>query len=462
MSGTSSADSRTDRDSIGEIDLPADALYGPQTQRAVTNFPLRGQRRLGDFPLFVDALVAVKGAAATANGAQGHLDRDISEAIIAAGDAVRSGAHYDEFPIHHLHGGGGTSANMNANEVLANLASSALGGERGAWHPVHPLRHVNLHQSTNDVVPTASRIAASWAWDACAQDVEGLEEAIAHAIQRFGGIPRLARTCLQDAAAMTFGDLLGGYLSLVKRFRRRIDHAVTESLEVSLGGALVGRAADVPSGYQVMVVAALSSTTGIDGLRRTPDLPDGAQNPDALLEVASALDVAARSLLKIAKDLRLLASGPEFGFCEIRLEAVQPGSSALPAKVNPVIPEHVVQLAMKISALREMASAALEHGELDLNVWEMPMTAAVLEQFELLGSAAAALARCVGGASPDEGRNREHAGATLALLYEVSGREGYEAADNLAVENLGDLGLIRAEILRRHPDLAPPDAKLRD
>lgn len=442
-----SPDTRIQHDSLGDVALPIDALWGPQTQRAVENFPLHGQRRLGDFPLLVNALVAVKQAAAIANRDGAYLDEAVADAIVKAGDAVRAGGHYDHFPVHHLHGGGGTSANMNTNEVLANLA--IVDQSR-----VDPLRDVNLHQSTNDVVPTAGRIAALWAWQTCRPALEDLELALNQAVEEFGGVPRLARTCLQDAAASTYADLLGGYRTVVSRSSNRIEESVGENRTISLGGTLVGRSQDAPAGYRLAVVVALGEVTGIDGLQSAADLTDGAQNPDPLVAVSTAIDIAARSLLKIAKDLRLLSSGPEGGLGELTLQALQPGSSALPAKVNPVLPEHAVQLAMKISGLHTMATAALEHGELDLNVWEMPMTAAVLEELELLASASAALAATIRGATPDLRRNEAHAGVTFALLHEVASRHGYEAAAEITESSRGDLSAMRAEILRRHPDIS--------
>jgi len=352
---------RTEHDMLGTVLVPADALYGAQTRRAVVNFPLRGQRSLGEFPHVVRALVLVKQAAAMANGRAGCLDARLADAIVAAGGDVFDRELYNQFPIHHLHGGGGTSANMNANEVIANLAEERLGGRRGEYRIVHPIEHVNRHQSTNDVYPTACHLAILLRWPEIEPDLRALVESMGVRAAQLSGRPRIARTCLQDAVAVDFGDLLGGYAALLRRGWAHAAAAVDALHAVNLGGSIVGRLDDVPGGYAEAVVPALREITGDPCYVRSDNLFDAAQNIDDLVRVSSELNVLARGLVKVCRDLRLLSSGPEAGLGEIRLPAMQPGSSAMPGKVNPVMPEHAIQLCLKATGLHAGCQAALDH-----------------------------------------------------------------------------------------------------
>jgi aspartate ammonia-lyase len=438
---------------LGAVLVPAEALYGAQTRRAVVNFPLRGQRALGDFPPMVRALVLVKQAAALANRRARCLDEHIADAIVAAGGEVLERALYDEFPIHHLHGGGGTSANMNANEVLANLAEERLGGRRGEYRLAHPNEHVNRNQSTNDVYPTACRVAVLLRWPEADADLCALTESIRVKAGQLAEEKRIARTCLQDAVAVTFGDLLGGYATLLERGRARVSAAVDDLHAVNLGGSIIGRIGDVPAAYADAVMPALREMTGDPAYARSADLFDAAQNLDDLVRVSGELNVLARGLIKVCRDLRLMSSGPEAGLGEIRLPAMQPGSSAMPGKVNPVMPEHAIQLCLKATGLHAGCQAALDHGELDLNVWESLVTFGVLESMELVGAGAQAVAdRCIGGLEVVRERNDANVRTIIPLLTDLTQRHGYAAVTAIVKKAGNDPATLRRLLSEAFPD----------
>jgi aspartate ammonia-lyase len=401
-------------------------LWGAQTQRAVENFPLAGERTIGDEPELVAALMAVKVAAARANLRAGVLDPAIAEAIVASAHAVVKEGLHSHFPVHRLHGGGGTSANMNANEVLASLAGGRLRGGRGKRRKVHPNDHVNLNQSTNDVYPTACRIAIVARWRDARKAALSLADAYAAKASEVGTAPRLTRTCLQDAVAGEWGQLFGACGAVVRRGVARIDGAVGSLHEVNLGGGIVGHHSDVPPAYFTAVIEELRAATGDPEYRQAEDLYDAAQNLDGTAAVSAALDLLARTVVKLAKDLRLLSSGPEGGLGELRLPAAQPGSSAMPGKVNPVIPEFAIQLAFAACGKHAACVAAVDHGELDLNVWESLATFAVLDAMSLLANACSTLAeRCVRGLTVEAQRSAARADTLIPTLTRLARAHGY-------------------------------------
>ncbi len=435
---------RIETDLLGPIHVPADALYGAQTQRAIDNFPLNGQSRLGDWPALVRALIKIKQAAAHANRDASFITPQVADAIIAAGNSMSPADYPTHFPIHALHGGGGTSANMNANEVLANIAETLLSGSLGQYKKVHPNDHVNLHQSTNDVYPSACHLAVieqSISLDAA---LSHLASTIQTKISQFGGQARLARTCLQDAVSVTFADTLSGYVSMIARQRRRIAATVTELHHLNLTGTIVGRACDCPEAYASRVFPALRALTGLPTLQPCENLFDGAQNLDDLVAVSASLDLAARSIAKLAQDLRLLSSGPEAGFGEIRLPALQPGSSIMPGKVNPVIPEHAMHLCLRVTALDAGARQAVNHGELDLNIWESLVAIHVLESMTLLQSAAQVLAdKCIAGMTVNIQVNDAHTQALMPLLTQLCKEHSYSKVSAVCREAGADHQKLR-------------------
>jgi aspartate ammonia-lyase len=435
---------RTESDLLGSIPVPAKALYGAQTRRAAQNFPARGHRTLGHYGCMVGALMMVKLAAANVNRRCGFLSGRKAAAIVRAAQTGRSGALGDQFPVHCLHGGGGTSANMNANEVLANLAEEFLGGKRGEYRLVHPNDHVNLHQSTNDVYPTACHIAVILKWPALDMALAGLAGTFAQRGRELAGQARISRTCLQDAVGTTFGDLLGGYAAMVRRRSRGIARAVDALHRVNLGGTIVGRKSDVPKAYLSAIVAELARVTGDGRYRQAEHLFDAAQNPDELAAVSGQLDLTARCLAKVAQDFRILSSGPEAGLAEIRLPAVQPGSSMMPGKVNPVMAEFLIQACFQVMGYNAACQAAVDHGELDLNVWESVMVFSVLDAMDTLSVAVSAFdEKCVRGFVVDPERNARNADSIIPLLTRVMQKHGYSYTSGVCRQAKGDLVVLR-------------------
>ena len=452
---------RTEHDLLGDIQAPADALYGAQTQRAVENFPVHNQKTLGDYPALVWALLTVKRAAASANAALGLIGEEQAGAIERTAIQLLEEERYDQFPIHYLHGGGGTSANMNANEVLANLGEELLGGRRGQYLLLHPNNHVNLNQSTNDVYPTACHLAVLAMRRYLAQAFGRLHSALSAKSDEIGVMRRLARTCLQDAVDATYGDLFAGYLAVVERSRDRLNNAVDDLATVTLGGTIVGRAQDTPAAYRELVIQKLDELVPGQTIRACDSLFDGAQNIDDMLAVSAQLDLTARSLIKIAKDLRILSSGPEGGLGEIILPAMQPGSSIMPGKINPVIPEFVIQVGFRVIGNHQMAAMALDHGELDLNVWESPVLFGILDSMELLETAMIVFAeRCIAGLQVDVARSEAHAKSIIPLLTRLAREHGYSTVSAVCHEAAGDVDVLRGLLRSRGLDtpVEPSDA----
>jgi aspartate ammonia-lyase len=419
---------RIESDLLGSVAVPADALYGAQTQRALENFPVGAQRTTGSFPHLIRACVLIKQAAALTNHEIGTLDAARAQAIQQSAEALlaRLPEYLPAFPVHYLHGGGGTSINMNVNEVLANLSEERLGGRRGEYRRVHPNDHVNLNQSTNDVYPTAGHMAVIFQWPGLRSALGALAEALGQVAQAYPGQVWLARTCYQDAVDIHFSDYLGGIASQVRRLTGRLETAVDQLHAVNLGGTICGRAEDAPAAYRERIVPNLAALAGDAGFHPAPDLFDAAQNPDALLAVSAALDILARSLIKIAGDFRVLSSGPEAGLGELLLPAVQPGSSIMPGKVNPSMPEFIMQIGFRVIGNHAMCAAGLDHGELDLNVWESSMTFAVLESLELLESGLRAFVeKCVAGLRPNPAVNGPHARTLIPRLARLARLHGY-------------------------------------
>jgi len=441
---------RIEKDLLGEIEVPPSVLYGAQTRRAILNFPLAGEQTIGDYHEMIDALMIIKKAAANANLRSGHLDRQRVTAIIGAADAVLAGAHRDQFPIHYLHGGGGTSANMNANEVLANLADESLGGWRGVYSKVHPNNHVNLHQSTNDVYPTACHIAVIRRWPLLETALRDLAQALRGKAEQWANVTKLGRTCLQDAVEMTFGDMFGAYAAFVERSRERIAEAVDHLHEVNLGGTVVGRTDSLPASYLELIPEELGKAAGDPKYRMAKDLFLATQSPDDMVAVASAIDLFARGLLKIASDFRLLGSGPEAGLGEIRLPAVQPGSSIMPGKINPVVPEFVIQLCIQASGKCSACAMALDHGELELNVWESLIVFNLLDSMRLMANAARTFQeRCIEALEVDVERNKRNAETIIPLVTRLMAKHGYSTISDVCKEASGDPSRIRILLAKR-------------
>lgn len=440
---------RRETDLLGEAHIPESVVYGIQTHRARTNFPRRRQGCVGDYHSLVTALLWVKKAAALANERCGFLKGIQRRAIFAAADQVFAlDSDWSEiFPVHRLHGGGGTSANLNVNEVLARIGGQWLEAE-GCRDPLSPGGHVNLHQSTNDVYPTACRIAVGLEWPSLEDSLRGLEAVFGRIGERYRGVKRLARTCLQDAVPVPCDGFISGYAAFVARLRRRLAEAAASLQSVNLGGTIIGDSSAVPACYLDAVVPALREVSGLDAYAQSGNLFDAAQNPDDLQAISACLDTLARGLIKIAKDLRLLASGPDAGLNEVTLPAVQPGSSAMPGKVNPVIPEFLIQSCMEVCGRCHAVSMALDHGELDLNVWESVMVFNTLDAFDLMEQAIRSLIEnCLEGIEFNVRTLAEHCGCSIAVIERLSRSHGYEMISELCRKARADgedvLGIFR-------------------
>jgi len=435
---------RVEEDLLGKIQVPDDVYYGAQTQRAVNNFPVKNGKKITEYPVFIKSLLMVKKAAAQANSASGNLEEWKAQAICEAVDKILNDQLFYQFPINTMHGGGGTSCNMNANEVLANIAEEAVGGHKGEYAQFRPNDDVNMNQSTNDVIPTACHLAIIKQWELTHPILKHLADSLSILGDKYEHEKRLSRTCLQDAVVTTYKDLFSGYSGFVNRSVTRIDSAVSELYHVNLGGTIVGTIDVVPEDYFNLIIERLRIVTGYTQLARADNLFDAAQNMDDMVAVSSTLNLLARGLIKISKDIRLLSSGPEAGIREISIPSVQPGSSIMPGKVNPVIPEFVIQLCLQVCGSHGACEAALDHGELDLNVWESLVVFNILDSLTMLSNAAQTLVDlCLSGIIINVEKNSEHINSIIPILTDLMKAHGYTKISNLCKKAAGDIILLR-------------------
>jgi fumarate hydratase class II len=431
------AGTRVERDSMGEMRVPAGAYYGAQTARAVENFPispLRFGRR------FIRALGLVKRSAAAANAALGLLDEAVADAIVRAADEVVSGALDGEFVVDVFQTGSGTSTNMNANEVIANRAMELLRGKAR----IHPNDHVNMGQSTNDVFPTAIHVAAMEAIESdLLPALALLTAALETKAKEFARVVKAGRTHLQDAVPMTLGQEFSGYAAVIRNDTARIEACTPRLCELALGGTAIGTGLNAHPRYAKTAIAQLARATRIRFVG-APNPFEAMQNRDACVETSGALKTLAVGLLKIANDLRLLASGPRTGLAEIELPAVQPGSSIMPGKVNPVIPEAVNMVAAKVIGNDATITTAALNGNLELNVMMPVIAYALLESIEISATACRVLAeKCIAGIEADAARCRDYAERSLALITALAPAIGYDRAAAAAKKVLSSHKSVR-------------------
>jgi aspartate ammonia-lyase len=437
---------RTERDPLGEHDVPADAYYGIQTVRAVENFPISGLRAPADL---VSATILVKKAAAEANRGLGRLDARVANAIIAAADEVLAGALRDQFIVDVYQAGAGTSHNMNANEVLANRAAEILGGKRGDYTLVHPNDHVNMGQSTNDVFPTATRLGLLLVHDALVESARALSASLDRKARDFDAILKVGRTHLQDAVPMTLGQEFGGYAACLARGAVDVEHASAQLAELNLGATAVGTGLNAGDDYTQLAVRNLSRYTGID-LAPAENRFRVTQSMGDVLAYSGAMRRLAVELSKIASDLRLLSMGPRAGLSEIALPAVQPGSSIMPGKVNPSVPEMVNQVCFQVIGCDMTICVAAESGQLELNVM-MPVIAwnALHASTILRESMKALRTRCVDGIEADAARCRELLDRSTAVATALNPYIGYAKTAEIAKESIASGKPIREIVLER-------------
>ena len=418
---------RVEHDALGDVEVPAEALYGAHTVRALESFPVGGPR-LRDRPDLLRALARVKIAEARANAAQGLLAPGVADAIVAAAREVVAGEHAHGFPLPVVQGGGGTSTNMNVNEVLANRANELLGRPRGTYAPVHPNDHVNRSQSTNDVVPTAIQLAVLETGATAVAALGHLAETLGRKAADRPDRLRLGRTCLQDAVPLTTGQTHGGQAAGVARTRDGLRSALEGLLAVPLGATVLGTGIGAPPGHAGVVVSLLAEETGLPLVPAT-DLFDALAHFDPYLEVVHALDRAMLVVAKIAADLRLLSSGPVGGLGELALPSLQPGSSAMPGKVNPVLPELVLQVSYDVRGAVTTVEAAVAGGELELNVMEPVIARRLLEALDDAASVTRAFAdRCVAGLEWVDAALSRSLRGSLGSAVERAVEAGYETA----------------------------------
>ena len=447
------AGTRIERDSLGEIEIEASAYWGAQTERARRNFPVSGLR----FPRrFLAALGRIKAEAAAVNVELGILEPRLGEAIRAAAGEVERGALDAHFPLDVFQTGSGTSTHMNVNEVIANRAIELLGGERGSKRPVHPNDHVNAGQSSNDVFPTALHVAA---YGALVEELEpalaGLAGSLEAKAAELDDVVKIGRTHLADAVPVRLGQELGGHARQVRNGIARLASARPRLAELALGGTAVGTGLNAPAGFADAVIARLAAATGHPFVA-APDRFEALAARDAAVEASAALAVVAVSLTKIANDLRWMASGPRCGLGEIALPALQPGSSIMPGKVNPVIPEMVLMVCAQVIGHHQAITLAGMSGNFELNVAMPLIVHDLLESIELLARAARLLAeRCVAGVEADREHCAELVERSLALVTALAPRNRYDRAAEIAREALATGKTVREICLERR--LLPPE-----
>jgi fumarate hydratase, class II len=447
---------RTEKDSLGEMQVPADALYGAQTQRAVENFPISELR----FPrAFIAALGTIKRAAAETNLELALLERGVADAIMQAADEVIRGDHDAQFVVDIFQTGSGTSTNMNTNEVLATRAVQIRGGRIGE-KGVHPNDHVNAGQSSNDVIPTAMQVAACVAFRAeLIPALEQLRDSLSAKAREFDHIVKSGRTHLMDATPVRLGQEFGGYAAQIELGIRRLREAERDLLELPLGGTAVGTGVNTPAEFAPKAIARIADSTGIAFVEASNHF-ERQGTRDTIVYAHGALNTLAVSLMRIANDIRWLGSGPRAGLNEITLPAIQPGSSIMPGKVNPVIPEAVTMVAAQVMGNHTTITVGGQGSYFELNVMMPIMAHAMLQSITLLSTASRALAeKCVDGITANEERCRELLEGNLSLATALAPKIGYDEAAAIAKQAFKE-GRTAREVARERQVL--PEDELED
>ena len=437
---------RSERDSMGEVLVPAHALYGASTQRAVENFPVSGN---GFERQFIWALGLIKRSVAEAAREQGHLDARIADAVCRAASEVMEGQWDEHFPVDVFQTGSGTSTNINANEVIAGRATEILGGDREA-RLVHPNDHVNFGQSSNDVIPTAIHVAAAAAVHESLLPALGtLSESLAAKSGEFSGLVKSGRTHLMDATPVTLGQEFSGYAAAVRNGIDRLGRIQQELEELPLGGTAVGTGINCPEGLAAAAISRIAHRSGIPFVEAANHF-EAQAGKDAAVNASGSLKTVAVSLFKIANDLRWLSSGPVTGIAEIRLPALQPGSSIMPAKVNPVIPEMVMQVAAQVIGNDAAITWAGANGNFELNVMMPVIARNLLESIRLLANAAVLLAqKCVDGIEADAERARRLLERNVIVVTALNPHIGYDQGASVAKEAFATGRTVREVALQR-------------
>lgn len=425
------SETRLEKDSLGEVEVPASALYGVQTYRATQNFPISGRQA---YPVFIRAYILIKKAAALAHLQLENIEPEIGNNIIKAADEILAGKFIDQFVVDVFQAGAGTSFNMNCNEVLANRALELMGKPRGDYKTISPNDHVNKAQSTNDTFPTAMRVASLLSLRKLGPAVEGLAAALREKSEKFKDVIKSGRTHLQDAVPVKLGQEFGGYAATLERALENIRKAAVDCEEMPLGGNALGTGINAPKEYRKTVIVKLSEVTGLN-LRLPKDNFEAINSLLPVANLSAALKGLAVELTRIANDLRLLSSGPTTGLAEITLPAVQPGSSIMPGKVNPVMAECLNMIAYQVIGNDTTVTLAAQAGQMDLNVMMPVMILNVLESMDILQNYLPVFTeKCIRGITVDRERCRNYFESSVAMATLLNPYIGYLNAAEVAKE----------------------------
>lgn len=439
---------RTEHDLLGERQVPANAYYGIQTLRAMENFSIT-RIPISHYPQFIQALAYVKKAAALANRELDLLQPEISAAIVQACDEILAGALHDQFVVDVIQGGAGTSTNMNANEVIANRANQVLGGEPGVYDRVHPNNHVNMSQSTNDVYPTALRLALHMKLENLIKRLSELQGHFEQKGAEFSDVIKMGRTQLQDAVPMTLGQEFEAYAVTIGEDVQRVMEAQSLIREINMGATAIGTGLNAHPRYAALVTQQLRQLTGIP-VSKAANLVEATQDTGAYVQLSGVLKRVAVKLSKICNDLRLLSSGPRAGLAEINLPRMAPGSSIMPGKVNPIIPEVVNQVAFQVIGNDMAITMAAEAGQLELNVMEPLIAYNLFTSIDILRRACRTLGeRCVAGITANRERCRQYVEDSIGLVTALNPVLGYERASEIAKEALESGGSVYQIVLKK-------------
>lgn len=437
-------DLRVEHDSLGELEVPKNAYYGVHSQRAKENFPITGIHTDREI---IRGAAEVKKACAITNHEVGMMEEKIKEAIVHGADKVISGDYDKEFIVDPIQGGAGTSHNMNTNEVIANLAIEELGGELGDYSIVHPNDHVNFGQSTNDVFPTSGKLAIIRYIDKTKEELKRLIESVEKKALEFDGYIKMGRTQMQDAIPIRLGQEFSAYAKALNRDLERLESAKKTMSVVNLGATAIGTGLNADADYVKKVVPNLAKVTGLD-LTQSENLVDGTQNLDGFVYVSGILKTLAVNLSKMCNDLRLMSSGPRTGFGEINLPAKQAGSSIMPGKVNPVIPEVVTQVAFSVIGNDMTVAMSAEGGQLELNAFEPVIFYKLFESFKALNGAMETLrVNCIDGIEANAERMENLVENSVGVITAIVPHVGYEAAAKVAKEAISTGKPVRQLVL---------------
>jgi aspartate ammonia-lyase len=455
MSATVTSDTRTEKDSLGHKEVPAHAYYGIQTARAVENYPISGLRA---HPTLIRAIAMVKEAAAVANRELGLIDEKTASAIVRAAQEVQEGKLHDHFVVDVFQAGAGVSFHMNSNEVIANRASELLGGARGEYKHVHPNDHVNYGQSTNDVYPTAMRLASLLELAKLYPVLDGLSAALEDKGKEFHPILKSGRTHMQDAVPMRLGQEFTAYAGAIKRAEKSIQEQAEFLREIGLGGSAVGTGINTHPDYRRKAVAELARISG-EKLHAVDDLRYAMQSNLAMSSVSGALRNLALEVIRISNDLRLLSSGPNTGLAEINLPALQPGSSIMPGKINPVMPELAAMVSFQVVGYDTAVALAVQAGQLELNVMMPTMAYSVLMSITIMTNTLRQLSEfCIKGITVNRQRTDYYVQRTVSLATALNPYIGYAKAAEIAKESV-KTGRSIIEIARERGDLSEEQIK---